>query len=100
MTVSILFRFVLDCVCWFVCLFFLFFSLFKRPIRDSVFLIHVNMVDRVSKNLMVIGASAQPTMKEKTVSSPSVSLYNRLDSFGSWVPTSRCWLLTICSNIS
>ena len=80
----------------FVCLFIFFLvSFFQRPIRDSVFLIRVNMGDRVSKNLMVIGASAHPTTKEKTVSSPSVSLYNGLGSFGSWVPTSRCSVLTI-----
>ena len=32
------------------------------------------MGDRVSKSLMVTGASAHPTTREKTVSSPSVSL--------------------------
>jgi len=49
-------------------------SVLERPIRDSVFLIRVNMVDRVSKSLMVIGASALLVTKEKTVSSPSEQL--------------------------
>lgn len=49
-------------------------SALERPIRDSVFLIHVNMGDHVSKSLMVTGASAHPTTGEKTVSSPSEQL--------------------------
>lgn len=49
-------------------------SVLERPIRDSVFLIHVNMGDRVSKSLMVTGASAHPTTRGKTVNSPSEQL--------------------------